>query len=895
MASYVNLANIAEGSYIRIQEKTKIAEYLVLQHGYRTLGGVPQTLVTRRYLAETYRWASPARDDYDGSGLQKQVSAYPSNFMPAAGQNNSIAGYIPTVSIQVRNIGGSISNLDQRVFVLSKREVGLASSGPGTQIPYFNSNARRQAQDGANYKNQVWWLRDPTWCGIIKGAEQVNKDGKADDAWQTDSGWWYRPTFCLPANITVETSNNNYTRPNTSPVVTGTVSVSKNPIKTWEGTFTVSWTAATDRENPASGLTYIVQKSYNNGATWMDAAVVQGTNATQVLGYNETSQVKYRVAARDGYCQSLYWIESANIPVISNTPPTTPPTINVGTLPLIQSCPVTVSWGASSDADNNLAGYRLYVRVDGGAWGMTPVYDGGALAWSGTLGEDWNTVQYRVCAYDGHGEVSGWRESTTYTLKPLVIITVGQHASSGIKNGSTYTADSARSLMFAVTNTVDPDMAARYTVILKCDGAMVEQKIITITGGVYIYELTKFQWQCILNGPHTYTLTVSDTEGNSGQGSITFTKNITSITIKSVPIFVEINTGIIKNAMMTILGAFPLGSTLLVEITNNANDPVPVWQEILPGQLDGGYFPISNTAVADGNWFRVRVTLNRGTATAACWIGQISGMAGLTQTFILGQENERLRADLDQEIEDREAADLALEDKIEANRMAAFKQKGSKPAFANLPPDPEIGDVWETLDTGDEWYWNGNEWKPYGPTITVDTTPTLGSTNPITSGGVHAAIANETTARQQADDAFIPRSISDSLLRLEPFIVGPDGKVSNLPFTKIGVPQSPGEDAPSANIIVPIPTKPADIGAQPAGSYATAAELSALSGRVDDLEQGCCPGGGDGGYAALEEALQEEAGIRCEHDNDIRAGLPDALANIELDSLINNALGAIQP
>ena len=59
--------------------------------------------------------------------------------------------------------------------------------------------------------------------------------------------------------------------------------------------------------------------------------------------------------------------------------------------------------------------------------------------------------------------------------------------------------------------------------------------------------------------------------------------------------------------------------------------------------------------------------------------------------------------------------------------------------------------------------------------------------------------------------------------------------------------------------------------------------------------------GGDGelefnGVAlATAEALQEEAGIRCEHDNDIRAGLPDALANIELDDLINNALGAIQP
>ena len=184
MASYVNLANIAEGSYIRIQEKTKVAEYLVLQHGYRTLGGVPQTLVTRRYVAETYRWADPPRDTYLDSGLQKQISDYPSNFMPAIGSNNSIVSYIPWVPIQ----DGAVSSIDQRVFALSKREVGLASSGSGTHIPYFNSDARRKAQDGANYKDQVWWLRDPVWSSVVwRHAEQVNKSGKADAAWQAEA------------------------------------------------------------------------------------------------------------------------------------------------------------------------------------------------------------------------------------------------------------------------------------------------------------------------------------------------------------------------------------------------------------------------------------------------------------------------------------------------------------------------------------------------------------------------------------------------------------------------------------------------------------------------------------------------------------------------------------
>jgi len=48
--------------------------------------------------------------------------------------------------------------------------------------------------------------------------------------------------------------------------------------------------------------------------------------------------------------------------------------------------------------------------------------------------------------------------------------------------------------------------------------------------------------------------------------------------------------------------------------------------------------------------------------------------------------------------------------------------------------------VWETADTGDEWYWNGSAWKPFGPVVVADTVPTADSTNLITSGGVHTAL-----------------------------------------------------------------------------------------------------------------------------------------------------------
>ena len=59
---------------------------------------------------------------------------------------------------------------------------------------------------------------------------------------------------------------------------------------------------------------------------------------------------------------------------------------------------------------------------------------------------------------------------------------------------------------------------------------------------------------------------------------------------------------------------------------------------------------------------------------------------------------------------------------------------------------------------GNWYYWNGTAWASGGvynsSAVNVDSAPTQGSTNPVSSGGTYTAIANEAAAREAADTAL---------------------------------------------------------------------------------------------------------------------------------------------
>lgn len=101
---------------------------------------------------------------------------------------------------------------------------------------------------------------------------------------------------------------------------------------------------------------------------------------------------------------TLYLEYYAYIP----TPPSTPSSISVPTT-IRGGETITISWSSSSGATR----YHLERSVNGGTW--TQIYQGSNRSYSDTITKGWNTVAYRVRAYNSDG-YSGYRTSPTRTV-----------------------------------------------------------------------------------------------------------------------------------------------------------------------------------------------------------------------------------------------------------------------------------------------------------------------------------------------------------------------------------------------------------------------------------------------------------------------------------------------
>ena len=125
------------------------------------------------------------------------------------------------------------------------------------------------------------------------------------------------------------------------------------------------------------------------------------------------------------YCSNSFGIRPALIlpstllvsddgTVSTNTAPSTPGSISVPSS-IMGGTNISISWAKSSDAESNLAGYKVERSTNGGS-SWSQIYQGTATSTTNNVAFGTTSVMYRVKAYDTEGLESGWRTGSQVTV-----------------------------------------------------------------------------------------------------------------------------------------------------------------------------------------------------------------------------------------------------------------------------------------------------------------------------------------------------------------------------------------------------------------------------------------------------------------------------------------------
>jgi len=295
---------------------------------------------------------------------------------------------------------------------------------------------------------------------------------------------------------------------------------------------------------------------------------------------------------------------------VPNTPPTKPPHINVPAS-IYGGETAIISWGASTDAENNLSGYILQRSVNGGDY--TQIFKGNALTYTDTITRGWNTVRYRVCAYDGLNATSDWQVSDIRTvINNRAPVISGSNANLGVKSAG-----------FTQSYTVTDADGDSVTVTEKIDGVPLRSYNVTL-GATNTFSVTGTTWLALSNGSHTMTITATDSFGSTTVRTYTFTKSVNSFSIQNAsPMMADTRPSRIK---IGVTRNIPPEATFKVYVCNNGYDSVPTWEDAT-SSVTGNLIHIfeNKTKTADSWGVLIKVEVNRGLAEGACYVSQIGG------------------------------------------------------------------------------------------------------------------------------------------------------------------------------------------------------------------------------------------------------------------------------
>ena len=231
---------------------------------------------------------------------------------------------------------------------------------------------------------------------------------------------------------------------------------------------------------------------------------------------------------------------------------------------------------------------------------------------------------------DGSGDL--WSCYNTYGVRPAFVLpstlvvsddgTVSTNTAPAINASSTNLGKQNAPFNFAYTVT-DAD-GDTLTVAEKLDGKTTATRTGVASGTALTFEQAADAagFQRVLNGRHTMTVEVSDGKETTS-ASATFTKTVhaASVTLAE-PLTVE---GDITVAVLQVTGSIPDDAVFKAEVTNNAKDAAPVWQDATVEVQKGVNIVLTNSVATNGAAFNFRVSVSRGASGTGGYIEAVSG------------------------------------------------------------------------------------------------------------------------------------------------------------------------------------------------------------------------------------------------------------------------------
>ena len=260
------------------------------------------------------------------------------------------------------------------------------------------------------------------------------------------------------------------------------------------------------------------------------------------------------------------------------------------------------------------------------------------VAYNGSSAAIWwlrspNTINGNVVwyVYTGGSYNGGWFNDS-YGVRPAFILpstlVVSDDGTVSVNTAPTVSTDGAalgeKNTAFAWRYTVTDADGDTLTITEKLDGKTTKTRTGVASGTAMTFEQAADAagFQRILNGKHTLTVEASDGKETTS-ASATFTKTVhaASVTLAE-PLTVE---GDITVAVLQVTGSIPDDATFKVEVTNNAKDAAPVWQDATTETKKGVNIVFENKTATNGAAFNFRVSISRGASGTGGYIEAISG------------------------------------------------------------------------------------------------------------------------------------------------------------------------------------------------------------------------------------------------------------------------------